>query len=143
MASFLKMVKAMFGSKAKATVTAEEINRINFKHVKRDDPAMMAAVQQARDSVSQFVAMLNDPAQSGSEFHVRKGFVDGDRSETMWLSDVRLDGEEFVGLIGNDPQILTHLQYGAEARVAMTEIRDWMVLEGDEMHGGFTAKVAR
>ena len=141
MASFLKIVRSMFG--AKSNPTDEEINQVNFNYVNRDDPAMLAATQEARESVAQFVQLLKNPPHPQAAFHVKKRFVDGDRTETMWLSDVQIRGDEFAGLIGNDPQILTQLKCGDEATVGIDEIHDWMVLVGDEMIGAFTVHVGR
>ena len=46
-----------------------------------------------------------------------------------------------MGIVGNDPQVVTNVQAGDRARVAFDEISDWMIQTGDEIQGGFTSQV--
>ena len=122
-------------------VADEDISKATLTYVEKDDPEMMAAWQTARDSVNEFVQKMDDPQFSDSDFYVKKRFDQGDRSEHIWISGLRVDGSEFIGAVGNDPQIVNNIQCGDEARVAFDEISDWMITKGDEMIGGFTVAI--
>ena len=111
-----------------------------LRYIHKDDPEMKAAWQKAREAVPEFIAALDDPALSDADFYVKKRFEQGDLTEHIWLLDVRVEGEEFVGEVGNDPQIVTTIKLGDTARVAMPSISDWMI-DGDEMRGGFTVEL--
>ena len=94
-----------------------------------------------RPQVSSLRLKASDPDFSGSEFYVKKRFDQGDRSEHIWIANPRVDGTEFVGAVGNDPQIVTNISCGDEARVEFDQISDWMVTKGDDMVGGFTVDI--
>lgn len=133
MASLWNIVRSLFGGNSNSDP--------NFTFVEGDDPEMQAAFDKARASVLQFVEKMDDPQFADAEFYVKKRFDQDGLSEHMWLSVVRVEGSEFVGLVGNDPQIVTHVTCGDEARVAFNEISDWMITQGDDMTGGFTVEV--
>ena len=84
---------------------------------------------------------MDDPSYADAEFYVKKRFDQGDQSEHIWLADVRVEGADFVGLVQNDPRVVSNVKYGDEARVAQDEISDWMITRGEEMIGGFTVEL--
>lgn len=110
-------------------------------YIRRGDPEMTAAWQEARANVPQFLRLLEDPEYGDAEFYVKKRFDDGQQSEHIWLSDVRVEGDQFIGSVGNDPRIVTNAKFGEEAQVAMDDISDWMITRGEEMIGGFTVEL--
>ena len=106
-----------------------------------DDAEMIAAAQEARDSVDQFIAALENPSSNQTAFFVKAGVEGNGDTEFFWLSDVSYNDGVFTGTIDNELQLVESLKYGDRHRVAADEINDWMILEGGEMVGGFTAKV--
>ncbi|HUT90492.1 MAG TPA: DUF2314 domain-containing protein [Thermoguttaceae bacterium] len=116
----------------------EDISKTTLTFYSKDDPEMEAAWQKARDSVGQFIEALDDPQFRDAVFYVKKRVDEGERTEHLWLSSIRVEGDKFVGVVDNDPQVVTNVARGQPARVAFAEISDWMIAKGDEMLGGFT-----
>jgi uncharacterized protein YegJ (DUF2314 family) len=109
--------------------------------VDSDDPAMEAAVAEARRTVGEFVKALQNPPPGSSDFAVKKKFVDGDQVEFMWLTSPTYANGEFTGTLGNDPQLVSNATPGTRYSVKETEIEDWLYFQGDEMKGAFSVKV--
>ena len=140
MASIWKTVRSLFGGNRR-DVADEDISKTTLTFYSKDDPEMEAAWQKARDSVGQFMQALDDPQFRDAVFYVKKRVDEGERTEHLWLSDIRVEGDEFVGVVDNDPQVVTNVACGETVRVAFTDISDWMIAQGDEMLGGFTVDV--
>ena len=44
----------------------------------------------------------------------------------------------FIGVISNDPGIVTNVEYGQEWKIKKEDISDWMYTRGDKIYGGYT-----
>ncbi len=106
-----------------------------------EDPAMAAAVAEARKTVGEFIAALQNPPDGASSFAVKKKFVDGDEVEFMWLIEPTYANGEFTGTLDNDPQLVSNATIGTQYSVKETEIEDWLYFRDDEMKGAFSVKV--
>jgi uncharacterized protein YegJ (DUF2314 family) len=111
---------------------------------KEDDPAMNAAMEQARASVRRdFIPVLKKPAPGCVAFSVKVAIKDGDKVEVMWLSNPTLEGDKFTGRIGNEPGIVKNVKLGQTYSVPVDEIADWMYIENKRLVGGYTMRVMR
>lgn len=135
-----EVAEALFDGLDESATRAEAMKR-NVKLVASDDPEMERAWKKARATLPQFVEALSEEANGDSEFFVKKRFDEDGQSEHLWLSNIRVKGRQFVGIVGNDPQVVTNVQAGDRASVAFDEISDWMIQTGDEIQGGFTSQV--
>ena len=106
-----------------------------------DEPEMAAAVAEARSTVSDFIAALQNPPEGASSFAVKKKFTDGDQTEYMWLIEPTYADGVFTGTLDNDPQLVTNVQIGQQYSVKETEIQDWLYFAGEEMQGAYSVKV--
>lgn len=109
--------------------------------VAADDKEMNTAIAEARSTVADFVARLQDPKSTDEGFSVKKMITDGDKVEHFWLDDISYSNGYFSGYIGNDPQSVSSIKFGQEVSVAETEITDWMYLDNGKMVGNFTLRV--
>jgi uncharacterized protein YegJ (DUF2314 family) len=137
--SLWKTVRSFFGGSA-AGKSEQEISDANFKFVEKDDPEMVATWEKARASIPDFIEMVDDPSFADADFYVKKKFEQDDRTEHLWLSLTEVGDKEFIGLVGNDPRIVTNVKCNDAARVAFDEISDWMIMRGGAMVGGFTVE---
>lgn len=111
--------------------------------VEADDAEMNAAIDQARGTVSEFIAALAAPKAGQSEFTVKVGVVDGAEVEHMWLANPTYVNGQFSGAISNDPEMVSNVKYGDLYTVAEQEISDWMFVENGVLKGGYTLRVLR
>ena len=103
-----------------------------------DKAEMEAAIARARSEVDSFVAELEKG--DGEDFAVKAPIKDGDNVEHFWLSDVVYRDGEFQGTIGNDPGIVTNVEFGQSWTIKKAEISDWMFMRGGKMYGNYTMR---
>ena len=121
-------------------------DRDQVTSVGSDNPAMNAAIAEAKQSLGSFRSALLIPPKGSSAFAVKKGFpvADGkDTVEHIWINNVRIDGTNFVGTLGNDPVNNLSLRFGQRVTVASEDVSDWMYLvpdggKGPRLVGGFS-----
>ncbi|MCS7412144.1 YegJ family protein [Escherichia coli] len=71
-------------------------------------------------------------------FAVKAPITDHGRTEHFWLTDVTYSNGMFIGVISNDPGIVTNVEYGQEWKIKKEDISDWMYTRGDKIYGGYT-----
>lgn len=111
--------------------------------VAADDAAMNAAIDKAKQSVSQIIDALSNPKPGQSEFAVKVGIEDDGGVEHMWVGDVRYENGTFIGILNNEPQMVTSVKFGQKMTVPESEISDWMYVDNGKLVGGFTIRVLR
>lgn len=112
-----------------------------YFQVRDNDVEMSRAVQQARRSVGVFIKALRNPAPGQHDFAVKKMFVQGDRTEHIWLSHVTYTGNRFQGFVDNKPEVIQGLKLGMKVSVNPDEITDWAYLDHNKLVGGYTIRL--
>jgi uncharacterized protein YegJ (DUF2314 family) len=103
-----------------------------------DQEEMEAAISRARSELPRFLEAFTSKA--GADFSVKVPIRDGEDTEHFWMIDIRLDGNEFVGKIGNEPGTVTTVKFGQEYRIKKDEISDWMYMRDGKMYGNYTMR---
>lgn len=106
-----------------------------------DDPEMQRAVDEARETVAQFVEALENPTPSQSYLGIKARFSEGEVVEYMWLSDVTYDGDRFTGTVANNPRQLTNVRLMDRHEVPADEIADWMIVKDGRLVGGYSLRL--
>lgn len=109
--------------------------------IAEDDPELAVSRQNARATINQFIDALENPRAGQTLFAVKAKFVDGDRVEYMWLTDLRYEDGRFTGIVNNEPSVVSNVRMGQEHTVPVNEIDDWMILENDQIVGGYSVEV--
>ena len=104
---------------------------------------MMDAARQARGTVDEFIKAIKSPQPGMRGFVVKMRFVDGGRSEFMWINHVRYSGDQFDGTVASKPVIVKNVAYGDPVSVAKEDIVDWAFYQNDTLVGGYTEKVLK
>lgn len=120
------------------------------------DPEMQRAYEQARATFRYFWReMIMDQRRIVPALElacVKAPFSDGDtqadaaepaQAEQMWLADVGFDGEFVTGMLMNEPNWVTSIKQGDEARIPLARISDWMYASEGEVYGAFTVNLIR
>jgi uncharacterized protein YegJ (DUF2314 family) len=108
--------------------------------VSADDPALRAAVQEARRRWPEFVAAF-EQREPGQMFSVKVPMRDSKMTEYMWVSVSALENGMIYGRLDNEPVELKRLRSGDQVRVPVAELNDWLYTRGDLLAGGFTIDV--
>jgi uncharacterized protein YegJ (DUF2314 family) len=105
-----------------------------------DDPEMVAAIRAARESIGDFFAAFENPEPNERAFLLKVRYVEGDRTEHIWLADLDLTSTSGTGTVANETDFpgLTYLQ-----RVSFQpdQITDWMYYKDDKLVGGYTTRL--
>jgi len=107
-----------------------------------DDPAMEAAVEEARRRWPEFVAAF-DSRRAEQNFAVKAPFSDGKNTEFMWAAVTDLEDDVIImGTLENEP-VSVNMSYGSRVRVSSADLTDWIISEKNaSLKGGFTIKVS-
>jgi len=139
----------MFAGAAVVLLAASSCSRRDSRVVKRegepdyvrvsDQTRMDRAMAEARSTIDNFVAALAARTPGTMGFAVKKGYpCPGDAKEFIWINEVGMDGDVFVGTVNNEPVDTKQVRLGQKVRVKRGEIADWMYLERGRLRGGYT-----
>jgi uncharacterized protein YegJ (DUF2314 family) len=112
-----------------------------YLNVEDNDKVMDRAVTHAQKSLGFFIAALKAKKTGDSSFEVKKGFVDGDKVEHLWIDRLTWDGKNFRGRINNRPLDVKTVQMNETVIVAPRDVSDWMFVKGGKLMGGYTMRV--
>ncbi|RFM31583.1 DUF2314 domain-containing protein [Chitinophaga silvisoli] len=122
-------------------------------YVKGDSPAMMAAYKKAQNTFKYFWRELSweyrrivpalNVACVKAVFMQETGPDTEPITENMWINNVGFDGEYIYGVLVNTPNELTNIQNGAEVKLSLDQISDWLFVNQDLTYGGFTIHAIR
>jgi uncharacterized protein YegJ (DUF2314 family) len=115
----------------------------DFILVQSDDPRMMEAHIEARSTVEQFIQALQTQKPSQSLFSVKAPITDGESVEHIWLGSVQFQDDKFIGIVDNEPGIVTDISLGDKISVERARISDWMYVDDGKLVGGFTLRAIR
>jgi uncharacterized protein YegJ (DUF2314 family) len=106
------------------------------------DEEMNSAINEARQSVKQFLDAFFAPKANQRSFLLKVAFDDQGATEHIWLADLDLDSSPPTGVVANEPQI-RGLSFMQRVPFEFKLITDWMYYEDDCLIGGFTTRVLR
>lgn len=109
--------------------------------VKESDPAMNAAIVEARGTLDEFVARMENPEPGDSDFAIKVAITDPNGTEHFWANNVEVAGPGFAATINNDPDIVRSVRLGQRVRARRGEVSDWMYLSNGRMVGNRTLRV--
>lgn len=108
-----------------------------------NDPRMAEAVEMAVSRWPEFRdAFENCLPDEASQYIVKAEFIEGTRSEFMWLTVTEILEDEIRGFLMNDPHELMEVHRGADVTIPMNLLNDWLYPgENGDHIGGFTLDV--
>jgi uncharacterized protein YegJ (DUF2314 family) len=120
----------------------EKISRDQTLWVPNDDADMAAAMQKARSTLADFLALADAPRPSTSLFGVKVGTRANEHHvEYFWISPFTRVNGRFSGRIDNEPELATDVKLGDTMTFGEDQIVDWLYLENGRLRGNFTACV--
>ncbi|MBW1812899.1 MAG: DUF2314 domain-containing protein [Deltaproteobacteria bacterium] len=106
-----------------------------------DEKEMNQAIETAQLTFDKFLERFRNPQPGDEDFNVKVKIEDKNGVEHFWLSDLRLDSEPYIGIIGNDPGIVRNVKFGQQYSFQRADIRDWMFMSNGKMQGNYTLRV--
>lgn len=111
--------------------------------VNSDDPEMNKATETARQKFYLFEQALRGRTDSMNNFSLKVRFAVKDGGEQLWIDDIQIDNGNYIGVVGNRPYWVKGLHLGDTIKVSKPDITDWMYLENNVLHGGYTTRLLR
>lgn len=105
----------------------------------RSDPAIIAAREKAQATLPHFLTVLRDG--SATRYAVKVPVVHAEGTDQIWIDNVRIEGDRFVGSVEEEPRPVTKLRKGAILRVKRVEITDWYYVRDGLTHGAWSIRV--
>jgi uncharacterized protein YegJ (DUF2314 family) len=106
------------------------------------DTELDAAVEQARDSLDDFIAKITTPHPNRTFVAVKVRFTPPDESgQDIWVDEVTYTDGILRGSIGDDIPGLK-LEVGEKIKIDEENIVDWMIVEDGKLIGGYTIRLA-
>jgi uncharacterized protein YegJ (DUF2314 family) len=115
--------------------------KTGYAKVSDDDKQIDRAVENAQRTLGFFMAALKAKKNGDTVFEIKKGFIDGDKVEHLWIKRVTYDGKNFHGQIDNQPLEVSNVHLGQRITVAPEAVTDWMFLKNGKLIGGYTTRV--
>src|SRR5947209_8293155 len=100
-----------------------------YQQVNDGDKQFDRAEEHAHRSLGFFMAALKAKKEGDSSFAIKKPFVDGDKCEHLWITDVTYDGTNFHGKIDNRAMDVKNVHLGQRVTVAPKDVSDWMFVK--------------
>ena len=105
-----------------------------------NDRAMSAAVQNAREALSGFLALARHPGPAMEHFAVKIALVGDGGPELSWIYPFAHVGERFIGQVNSSPLTLAGPKKGDTIAFSRRDIVDWAYTEAGAIKGNFSAR---
>ncbi|MEM9784580.1 MAG: DUF2314 domain-containing protein [Pseudomonadota bacterium] len=104
------------------------------------DPIMAAAIRRARSTLPDLLDKMMTPPPGTSGYSLKVAVPTQSAFEQMWVDNCLPEGRRLLCQAANDG-VETGLRIGDPYRVNTDMIADWMYLEGEGIHGGYTLRL--
>ncbi|MCH5716002.1 DUF2314 domain-containing protein [Niabella hibiscisoli] len=111
-------------------------NEANIVQLDPTDSAYQRQLQNVKDSLGYFIALLKAKNENHFDFFAKAAFTEGDKAEHMWFSADSLVGNKVVGLLDNEPVELKNVIYKDPVKIDLGLIEDWAIYDKDSLVAG-------
>ena len=108
-------------------------------NVDENDTAMNEAIAKAGQTFGFFVENWQTMKSDSAAFKIHVKIDDG--AEHIWFSPVSVYQDQLVGICANEPVNIAGLKMGEQRTFSRDDLSDWMILDGNQCHGGYTIEV--
>lgn len=106
------------------------------------DPVMQAAFKQGKATLKKYLALAKGNKNPNlMVFAVKVKFVDGKKSEHMWVTPFEFKGPaKFSGRLNDIPRVVGNVKHEQQVNFGTAEIADWMYYDQSQhkMYGNYT-----
>lgn len=118
---------------------AQAADARNFIQIPDKDPDMVAAIERARASLDDFLALSAKPPQDAADFRLKVLVQDENGNEHLWVTPFKSVGKDrFKGTIANAPRIVDSVEGGEEYEFSRAQISDWGYVKDGRQVGSYT-----
>ena len=118
-------------------------NEQGISQVATQDLGMARAINQARATAPQFIAVLQAPQANQTDFALKIPVETEGATEHIWLNSLRFENDQFIGRVANQTANPSDTKLGDEVTFPTQKISDWMYVEDGLLVGGSTLRYLR
>ena len=104
-------------------------------------PEMLAAIEQARATLDDFLELVRHPEPGTSTFKLKIIVRDGTAMETFWVKPFWILEEGFEGTIANTPEVVRNVSLGQTVTFSRDDVVDWGYVRNGRQVGSVTVCV--
>lgn len=141
---FITLILCILSSCKEGSVDkTERSGEPNVYNVEDNDAKMNQAMVNAKNSIDEFKNALASDNPSFEYFTIKQKFNADGGDEHIWVGDIQLIDNDFMGIIANEPIYTNKVQLGDTITVNPANISDWMYYDDGKVVGGYTIRVIR
>jgi len=120
---------------------SERAQNDQVTYVKEDDPVMARAFERARAELDDFLKLAKSPKEGTEGYALKVAVTEGDQTEYFWVGDFEATGDDFSGVLNNEPETVKKYKFGERFTFTRDQVVDWTYMEpaARRMHGNYTA----
>ena len=115
-------------------------SRRKVARVAHADPELQAASKRAQKELDSFIKELNGPSE-GKGFAIKGAFSTQAGPEYLWVKSPLLNKDLFVGVLDQEPLVLSGKHKGDIVTVKKKDVFDWLIKDENGIRGMYTEKV--
>jgi uncharacterized protein YegJ (DUF2314 family) len=115
-------------------------NPTHILRVNHKNPALEAAIKEARNGLDSFIRELQSPRQ-GEGFAIKGSFSTKEGPEYLWVRSPLFADGTFTGKLDQQPIAVPGKSKGDIVSVSKKDVVDWLIKDGQGIRGTFTEKV--
>jgi uncharacterized protein YegJ (DUF2314 family) len=123
---------------AKELSVTERAKQDEIAMVDKNNADMTKAIGNAKATLPGFLKLMKKPRRSISAAAVKIGVHDKEQTEFFWITPFAKTSRGYVGIIDNEPRLVTTVKLHGKITFAESEIIDWMYVEDGRMYGNYT-----
>jgi uncharacterized protein YegJ (DUF2314 family) len=113
----------------------------NVVGIQGGDKDMVAAVQQAKDSIGNFIDRFQH--KDGDGFVIKFGVEAGNEKEFLWARVLSISNDTFVVEVADLPVKSDRVKKNQVLSLPRADAIDWAILKGKTIEGAFTDAVVK
>ncbi|MDD4993763.1 MAG: DUF2314 domain-containing protein [Paludibacter sp.] len=109
-----------------------------------NDKELEKAKTEALKRFDYFIESLKKhAADTAYMYSLKIDFVENDQHEHMWVNITKMENDTFVGILGNEPQIIKNYKFGDKVIIKKEQVEDWILYNSitKKMEGGYSIEV--
>lgn len=115
----------------------------NVKTVRSEDQLMNSAIENAKQTFTQFDTAFKNGHFNTNEFSLKVRFETATGGEHIWTYGITFEHNAYYGIIDEDPVAAENIRKDDKVKVTKDNLSDWMYSDNGILRGGFTIRALR
>ena len=103
----------------------------------------MMPLKTAKETLNKFNDALKSGNTNFTDFCLKVRFKAPNGWEHIWLSDIKIKDNKYIGVISDLPDSTTEVNLGDTIQIINEHITDWMYTDNKKLRGGNTIRLLR